>query len=328
MLGGNGERVLYVEGEFLFDYFKWHVRLEDSAVNQIDFTTASPGISSVNRWASVLQQIHPLQYSRIQLNRDRRSKKITGTTKNCKVLKFDLSQFDNNTTVHISLDNTTPVLYTTSSSSDSVVLEWKEGNWAISKVPNFNQKGPHRYGTFKDGFRNNMVFVYGTIGTAQENEWSLNKAKYDAETWYYRGNGSIDIISDKQFSIEKYKDRGVILFGNHTTNAAWNILLSDCPIQVDRNKIMVGNKLWTGDDLGAYFVWPIAGSPIASVSVIAGSGIKGMKAAMANQYFAGASGFPDFMIFSLDMLHAGADGIKMAGFFDNDWKISSEELVQ
>jgi hypothetical protein len=34
------------------------------------------------------------------------------------------------------------------------------------------------------------------------------------------------------------------------------------------------------------------------------------------------------MIFSLDMLCKGSTAIKMAGFFDNELKISNEELVQ
>jgi hypothetical protein len=137
-----------------------------------------------------------------------------------------------------------------------------------------------------------MVFVYGTTGTKEENEWSFNKARYDAETWYYRGNGAVDLIADKQFTLEKYKDRGVIIFGNKTTNAAWKMVLSDCPIQVERNGITAGNKSWQGDDLAAYFVWPLRNSSVASVAVISGTGIKGMQAANANQYFAGASGFP------------------------------------
>ena len=314
-----------VDWKPLFDFFKWHSRPLDSAVNQIDFTTSSPGISAENRWASVLQQIHPLQYSRIQFNRDNAAKKITGSTQNCKVIKLALTQFGVNSTVSIKLDNATPILYKTNSATDTIVLELKEGNWVIGKLPSLNQKGPHRYGTFKDGFRNKMVFVYGTVGTTQENEWSLNKAKYDAETWYYRGNGAVEIITDKAYSIEKYKDRGVVLYGNASTNSAYSILLSECPIKVERNKVSAGTNTWTGEDLGAYFVWPIPGSDIASVSVVTGTGIKGMHAALANQYFAGASGFPDFMIFSIDMLHAGADGIKMAGFFDNDWKMSKED---
>lgn len=317
-----------VDWDPLFDYFKWHTRLEDSAVNQIDFTTSSPGISSVYRWASVIQQIHPLQYSHLQLSRDQVSKQIKGTTKNCKIIKFDLTQFSNNTIVSILLDNSAPILYTTQSSVDSVVLELKVDKWVLSNTPSLTQKGPHRYGTFKDGFRNHMLFVYGTIGTAQENEWSLNKAKYDAETWYYRGNGSVDIITDVEYIKNKNQDRGVVLFGNKNTNAAWNTLLNDCPIQVSNDKIIVGEKVLEGNDLGAYFVWPIKGSDVASVAVVTGSGIKGMHAAFANQYFAGASGYPDFMIFSLDMLHAGANAIKLAGFFDNEWKIDMNEIEQ
>jgi hypothetical protein len=61
--------------------------------------------------------------------------------------------------------------------------------------------------------------------------------------------------------------------------------------------------------------------------VIAGTGIKGMNAANGNQYFAGASGFPDFMIFRLGMLQSGEKEVDMAGFFDNNWKLASGETV-
>src|SRR5687768_8088266 len=118
-----------------------------------------------------------------------------------------------------------------------------------------------------------MVFVYSTAGTKEENEWSMSKARFDAETWYYRGNGAVDIISDKEYSLTKYKDRGVILYGNKTTNKAWNILLNDCPIQIERNKATAGNKVWNGDDLSASFVWPLKNSSLASVAVIGGTGV-------------------------------------------------------
>jgi hypothetical protein len=170
-----------------------------------------------------------------------------------------------------------------------------------------------------------MVFVYGTTGTAEENKWSFNKARFDAETWYYRGNGAVDIISDKEYSLQKYAGRGVIIFGNATTNSAYKMLLEDCPIQVSRGNVTAGSKSWKGDDLAAYFVWPLKGSDKASVAVIGGSGVKGMNAANANQYFAGASGFPDFMIYSLDMLHEGTKHLKMAGFYNNEWKLAEPD---
>jgi dienelactone hydrolase len=317
-----------VDWKPIFDFFKWHALAVDSAVNNIDFITANPGISSSFRWAGIQQQQFPLEYTRIQLKRNKTDRTITGSTENVRLLKLQLNDFGENVPVKILLDGADAVSYTTLNRADSIYLLKDAGKWTIVPKPSPSQKGPHRYGTFKDAFNHRMIFVYGTSGNKEENEWSFNKARYDAETWYYRGNGAVDIISDKEFSLAKYKDRGVILFGNKSINSAWKILLSECPIQVERNKITAGSKQWTGDDLAAYFVWPIPGSSIASVGVISGSGIKGMKAANANQYFAGASGFPDFMIFHLDMLQTGAPAVKFAGFFDNNWKLDSQNMVE
>lgn len=316
-----------VDWKPLFDFFKWHTRLPDSSFHQIDFITANPGISGVNRWATIYQQKHPLQYSRMQLTRNVKERTIAGTTENIRVLKLQLVNFGSQSTVRIQLDNQQPVAYTTTGNNDSLFLINENGAWRISDPPSVRQKGPHRYGTFKEAFNNHMVFVYSTGGSKEEQEWSFNKARYDAETWYYRANGAVDIIADKEFSLTKYAGRGVVIYGNAATNAAWKILLSDCPIQVNRNQITVGDKKAAGDDLAAYFIWPLRNSSVASVAVISGTGIKGMNAANANQYFAGGSGFPDYMIFRMNMLQEGVNGIEMAGFYDNDWKLTVEEMI-
>lgn len=315
-----------VDWKPIFEFFKWHQRPLDSAVNTIDFTTASPGISSSYYWASIQQQLHPLQYSRIKLARNRAGNSIEGTTENVRLLAFDLSNFEPGRQVNIVLDSTDAIPYTTRSNDDSLYLVKEGSNWTVSAKPDLYQKGPHRYGTLKDAFNHNMLFVYGTAGTKEENAWALEKARYDAETWYYRGNGAVDIVADKDFSLDKYRDRGVILYGNKNTNRSWNTLLKDCPIQVERNRITAGENVWQGDDLSAYFVWPIRSSALASVGVISGSGIKGLQAANANQYFAGASGFPDFMIYSLEMLRSGPEQVKLAGFYDHNWKLVPKEM--
>jgi poly(3-hydroxybutyrate) depolymerase len=314
-----------VDWKPIFDFFKWHSLPADTTINTIDFTTASPGISSSMHWASVIQQIHPLGYSRIRLNRNPVSGKITGTTENVHVIKLSLENLKAGTNVKITLDGAGEIQHTISGSGDSIFLEKQDNGWVKTKAPGVESKGPHRYGTFKEAFNHNMVFVYGTTGNAEENDWALNKAKFDAETWYYRGNGAVDIISDKTFNLIKYAGRGVVLFGNANTNSAYKDLLSDCPIKAERGKVTAGNKTWLGDDLATYFIWPIKGASNTSVAVVAGTGIKGMRAANANQYFAGASGFADFMIYSIDMLHEGTKHLKSAGFFDNDWKLADAE---
>lgn len=314
-----------VDWKPIFDFFKWHPRAPDTAVNNIDFTTANPGISSSFRWAAVQQQLHPLQYSRIKLNRNRAGGSISGTTENVRVLRLDLGDFTGGTALKLSIDGTE---LTHKITNAPLYLLNTGGKWAVHSEPALTEKGPHRYGTLKDAFNNRVVFVYSTGGSAAENEWSFNKARYDAETWYYRGNGAVDIIADKDYSPAGYKDRGVVIYGNKSTNKAWKLVLNDCPIQVERNKVMAGSKQWTGNGFSACFVWPLAGSDVASVAVVSGSGIIGMKAAYANQYFAGASGFPDFMIYDARMLMTGVDEVKMAGFYDNQWKLSAEEMIQ
>ena len=312
----------------LFDFFKWHKRAADSLINSVDFTTANPGISSSYRWVTIFQQQHPLQYSRLQLTRNNKAGTIKGTTENVKVLKLDLTGFGMGSNISITLDSVSTIQISRSSANDTLYLINESNGWQLAERPNIFHKGPQRNGTFKDPFNHNMLFVYGTRGNKEENEWSFNKARYDAETWYYRGNGSVDIISDKEYSVERYPGRNVIIYGNATSNSVYRLLLADCPISVDRNAVNAGDQKWTGDDLAAYFVWPLKGSTINSVGVVSGTGIKGMQAANANQYFAGASGFPDFMVFRLGMLQSGSNEIKLAGFFSNEWKLDPVEFIQ
>src|SRR5690606_13779552 len=150
-----------------------------------------------------------------------------------------------------------------------------------------HEKGIYRNGSFKEPFNHRMIFVYGTSGTKEENRVNFEKARYDAQVWYYRGNGAVDLIADKEFRAEKFKDRGVILYGNASNNSAWNELLAGSPVFVRRGSVKVGSREYKGDDLAAFFMWPRKDSHIASVAAVAGSGITGMRAAEANQYFAG-----------------------------------------
>lgn len=310
-----------VDWKPLFDYFNWHTIPNDTLVSEINFTTANPAVSAKHFWTAILQQEESLKYSRLNLRRSDDYKKINGTTENISILSFSLSGTKTNDIVSITLDGKPTLSYTVKNENETIFLK-KGINWELITSPDWTSvKGIVRNGTFKEPFNNSMVFVYGTTGTKEENEWAFAKARYDAENWLYRGNGAVDIISDKEFSLSEYADRGVILFGNATTNKAWKLLLSDCPIQISRSSAKIGEKTYQGNDIAGYFMWPRHDSKIASVAVVTGTGIEGMRAADANQYFSGGSGFPDYMIFSSKLLINGASEIKAAGFYDNNWKL-------
>lgn len=302
----------------LFNFFRWHTLKHDSTVDVIDFTTANPGVSAEFRWASVVQQEEPLQYSHIHLVRDIKEGTVAGTAENVRLLRLDLDGFADGDTVEISIDS---VLITQHVKDEPEIYLSHDEEWKVAQAVDPKHKNPKRYGTLKDAFNHRMVFVYATGGNNAEDRWAFNKARFDAEMWYYRGNGAVEIVPDTRFNPANYPDRGVILYGNASTNKAWNQLLNDCPIQVTRDRITAGSQTFEGGDLAAYFVWPRKDSEIASVAVVTGTGLSGLNATEPNQYFAGGSGFPDYMIFSREMLKSGAQGVKAAGFFTNEWKL-------
>lgn len=88
-----------VDWQPLFDYFRWHTLKPDSAVDNIHFTTANPGVSASFRWVSIQQQQQPLIFSEINLSRNKKRNIITGSTKNVAMLKIDMSVFKKGTNV-------------------------------------------------------------------------------------------------------------------------------------------------------------------------------------------------------------------------------------
>ena len=310
-----------VDWKPLFDYFKWHTRKVDTAVHSIDFKTANPNISSSYYWASIWQQQKALVYSHLIIDRDLDKGEIKGTTDNIAVLKLDLNGFQNGQNLSISLDSLNDIHYTRQGHIPSIYLKKTDNTWSLIEKPSFGDKGPHRNGIFKEAFNHQMVFVYGTNGTKEENEWALAKARYDAESWYYRGNGAVDIIADSEYQPDTYATHNIILIGNAKTNKAWSSLLKDCPIYIDAHGLTIGDHKYVGTDIGGYFTWKKPNSDTRTVGVITGTGLKGMQAATANQYFAGASGFPDYMFFHIDMLKNGSESLVNAGFYTNQWEI-------
>ena len=161
-------------------------------------------------------------------------------------------------------------------SAESIWFD-RADTWSVAPSPAPpSRKGPHRMGPFKEAFRNRFVLVVGTKGTAEENAVMLARARFDAETFWYRGNGSVEIVPDIVFidpkRADEFRDRNVILYGHADSNAAWAPLLGDSPVQVERGRVRIGKRTVSGDDLACLFLRPRPGSDLATVGVVAGIG--------------------------------------------------------
>src|SRR5581483_1069083 len=150
--------------------------------------------------------------------------------------------------------------------------------------------------------------------------WALAKARFDAEQFWYRGNGSVDVIPDTAFDPAKEPDRSVVLYGHADMNAAWKSLLGAAPVAVGRDRLSVGDREEKGDDLACLLVYPRPGSDRASVGVVAGTGLHGLRLTDRLPYFSSGAEYPDWTV--LD-----PKGVRGAGYFGNDWKPAAGESV-
>jgi pimeloyl-ACP methyl ester carboxylesterase len=302
----------------LFEFFKARTKKQPKDLQKLEFFTASPGVSSKSNFVNIVQQNIPFEISSVDFSRENG---LEMTTENVHHLELDIEKMGGAEVIKID-DQDIAI------EGKSVInLENAGDTWSLTEKPSLKEKGPHRNGGFKDAFTNNMVFVFGTQGSEEENDWLYNKARYDAQTFYYRANGSVEIIKDTDFDPETYADRNVIVYGNKDNHAAWNTLLDHCPIQISNNSVSVGNKKLIGNNWGANFIYPRKDSDIASIGVISATGMVGFKAAFANHYFQNSTHFPDVKIFNQDILKGGINGYYCSGFFGNDWSVESGDFA-
>lgn len=307
----------------IFDLFARHKIPSDQEVCDLNFSTMNPGISSSSHWISILQQRHALEKSVVAAKFDPAQSTFNITTENVAMLSLRPSQIAPVGPVHVTLDGQT--LGTINGPQTFFARQGE--SWSVSEAPSEKMKGPNRYGPFKEAFGCRMIFVYATHGTPEENAWAVAKSRLDAEAWWYRGNGAVDVVPDAEFDVAKEPNRGVVLYGNAANNSAWSALLGDSPVQVQRGNVTVGTHSYASTELACLFCRPRPGSDHACVAVVSGTGIVGLRLTDRIPYLTAGVAYPDCTVFGLDTLSKGTAGVRAAGFFGNDWGVDSGDFA-
>jgi len=317
----------------IYDMFARSILPTNDSTRCVEFYTANPGVSAWRQWACIEAQIHHLQPSAVKIQYDPWTRRFIGTTHNVARLALDLGHVMATDSLTIQLDG--QKLDNVPFPSEKRIWLSRGGEqrtdaasaWSVIPKPSPNLKGPHRYGPFKESLRHRFMLVYGTKGMEEENAWARARARYDAEQFWYRGNGALDVVADVDFDPNAEPDRDVILYGNANTNGAWQALLGKGPVQVLRNQVRVGEKRLTGGDLACLSIWPRPGSDRACVAVVAGSGLAGMRLTNRMPYFTPGVAYPDCIVLDPTSLTEEAKGVRAAGFFGLDWSVESGEFV-
>ncbi len=311
----------------LFDFFARHARPEADRVRDVEFATPCPGVSASSGWLTIEAQVRPLELSSARLHSSPADGLFSGTTQNIARLSIDLSSFEPRETLRVELDGQKLAGIAWPKPEPRLWLDRRGEKWAASTRPSAGVKGPHRSGLFKDAFKNRAVLVYGTHGSARENAWARAKARYDAEIFWYQGNGSFEVIADTDFAPAGFSDRNVIIYGHAGMNSAWRSLLGKSPVQVQGGRLTMGGRTLGGQDLGCLFIQPRPDSDIASVGVVAGTGIAGLRLTNNLPYLYPGYGFPDVLIAGPSLLTEGLAGVEAAGFFGPDWRAETGDIV-
>lgn len=316
-----------VDWKPMFDFFAHRTVASKEMVKIIDFTTANLAVASKNFWAEILRQQQQQSLSRMQLQLHQTARMFTGTTMNITLLSLDASMLPGDAPCTVALDGDT-LNGIALSGVKTFVLSKRSGHWTLGSAPAVTEKYPGRTGNIREAFAHRPLFVYGTQGNSEENTWALEKARLDAEQIWYRGNSSLEVIPDKEFSPGAFAGRSVILIGNARTNSAWDLLLKDAPVRIDNKKITVGSQEFNGKDLACLFVRPRTDSDSAMVAVIAGTGIDGMHLTNLARYFDQYVNFPDIVLFDSGVLRSDDAGVVLTGYFGQDWSVEQGEFVR
>lgn len=306
----------------MFDLFSRRRIPSTLQVRDVDFATVNPAISSTLHWLTIERLTKPLIPGRAQLRLEVFGRRLVGSTSNIERLSIDSAGVEPGP-LTVELDGQTLQVPLTDA---KWVLERRGEAWAPAGPAQPSIKSTERAGPFKEAFRKSVTLVYGTAGDPESNRWNYARARYDAEQFWYRGNGAFHLVSDRTW-LARPTDGDVIVYGNAGNNAAWNALLADSPVQVFDGRVVVGDRFEEGDDLGVLFVRPRAGSSSASVGVVSGTGVAGIRATERLPYFSAGVHYPDVFVLSPRLYRQGSQGAVVGGFFGNDWSVESGEWV-
>lgn len=292
---------------------------------KIHFVTVNPGVSSKCHWVSIDAQDEALELSEIEIEKRSAGQQIEARTQNVQRFRARLTPTEAATLAGATVDGQVVLLPGgLPVANPALTFEKRGGRWhATTLEPSPARKGPHRNGPLKEGFNHRMLFVYGTRGTVEENAWAFAKARFDAEAFWYRGNGSIDLVADRDFSLEGTAGRGVVLYGNRDINTAWKLLIRDDEVDLRAGKVRIGGREFRGNDLACLFVRPRPDDARACVVGVGGSSIAGMRLTNRLPYFTPGAGFPDCLLVDGTVYASGNAGVVGAGFFGNDWRVAT-----
>jgi len=193
----------------------------------------------------------------------------------------------------------------------------------------FKRKG--RSGPVSDVLRDGFTIVWGTQAEDElYNEIMAAEARQFAADWQAQYGGAVPrMASDADVSPEQLAGSGLVLIGGPAVNAVSGMLASGLPVRFEPGGFALGEDRFEGQDMGIVFCYPNPLDTDRMVVMVAANSAAALYQAYQRTAINLAPGayesyqWFDYAVF--DGRTAGPETLLLAGFFDNDWKLSDAE---
>jgi len=202
------------------------------------------------------------------------------------------------------------------------------------------ERSPANYGPMRQVFQTApLVIVYGTGGPAAYRLLMEQRARFVADSAYYRGRFSIEVLPDTDTSLPELVSarggRNVLVLGGPDVNRFAAKTSHDWPIQCAGGgnssapvAFQVGPRHYSAPGIGTLFLAPLrppsSGLPQRLALVVAGTSLEGFALASKLLPLSAGLALPDFVVVEPSFAWRGAGGIVAAGFYDNHWRVSEQ----
>lgn len=106
------------------------------------------------------------------------------------------------------------------------------------------------------GLEGRHIFVYGTQGSVEEKEAGLSVAQALQRMEIKSSRFKPDIKADTEVTEKDIQNRPLILIGTPGSNKIIEQIKDKLPIKVEKDEIVVGNRVYKGKDVGVFMVAP------------------------------------------------------------------------
>ncbi|MBS1714022.1 MAG: prolyl oligopeptidase family serine peptidase [Armatimonadetes bacterium] len=195
----------------------------------------------------------------------------------------------------------------------------KSGQWAEG-VQDGPCKDVSRPGGFKSAYDHGFRLVYLTGGKPVETAAARDKARFDAETWWYRGNGSTPVFGDDGLPAT-LPAGNYVFYGGFNALGTRRALFETKGFEVRPDSVRIGGKEFKGD-LGLLLVRPNPAG--GSVALVGGSSLRGFRTMERLSTFLAGVHYADFFLASPEMLTKGSKGVLATGWFGPDWSLGDD----